>query len=135
MVKFSAILGFLSCIYHYVHQIYLSVYRSIYQSITYTPINNPEDIYIYYIYPSNIYVSIHLAIYLYGVCVSEELFIRVRSSRPEVFLRICVLKLCSKFIGEQPCPIVICAKQLYWNRTSASVLFCKFAAYFQKAFS
>ena len=27
------------------------------------------------------------------------------------------------------------AKQLYWNRTSACVFFCRFAAYFQKTFS
>ena len=47
LLKFSAILGFLSCVYHYVHQIYLSIYRSIYQSITYTPVNNPEDKNIY----------------------------------------------------------------------------------------
>ena len=37
---------------------------------------------------------------------------KVRSSHPEVFL-----------------------KQLYWNRTSACVFSCKFAAYFQNTFS
>ena len=52
-----------------------------------------------------------------------------RSSRPEVFLRKGVLKICHKFTGEHPC------KQLYWNRTSAWVFSCKFAAYFQNTFS
>ena len=54
-----------------------------------------------------------------------------RSSRPEVFLRNDVLKLCSKFTGERPCRSAISIKFL-WNRTSAWVFSCKFAAYFQK---
>ena len=54
-----------------------------------------------------------------------------RSSRPEVFLRNDVLKLCSKFTGERPCRSAISIK-LLWNRTSAWVFSCKFAAYFQK---
>ena len=48
-----------------------------------------------------------------------------RSSHPEVFLGKGVLKICSKFTGEH---------QLYWNRTSAWVFSCKFAAYFKKSF-
>ena len=55
-----------------------------------------------------------------------------------------VLKICSKFTGEHPCrkiyrrtPMPKCdfnkaAKQLYWNRTSAWVFSCKFAACFPK---
>ena len=54
-----------------------------------------------------------------------------RSSRPKVFLRNDVLKLCSKFTGERPCRSAISIK-LLWNRTSAWVFSCKFAAYFQK---
>ena len=45
-----------------------------------------------------------------------------RSSRPEVFLRKGVLKICHKFTGEHPC-------------RSAWVFSCKFAAYFQNTFS
>ena len=36
----------------------------------------------------------------------------IRSSRPEVFLRKCVLKICSKFTGEHPCRSVISIKLL-----------------------
>ena len=60
-----------------------------------------------------------------------------RSSHPEVFLGKSVLKICSNFTGEHPCrsdfnkvPL-----QRYWNRTSAWVFSCKFAAYFQNTFS
>ena len=55
---------------------------------------------------------------------------RNRSSRPEVFLRKGVLKLCSKFTGERPCRSAISIK-LLWNRTLAWVFSCKFAAYIQ----
>ena len=51
-----------------------------------------------------------------------------RSSPPKVFLGKGVLKICSKFT-EHPCQIVI-----YWNRTSACVFSCKFAAYFLNTF-
>ena len=56
-----------------------------------------------------------------------------RSRHPEVFLGKGVLKICSKFTGEHPCRSAI-VKQLYWNRTSAWVFCCKFAAYFQNTF-
>ena len=63
-----------------------------------------------------------------------------RSSRPEVFLRKVVLKICSKFTGDHPCRKAISiksnvTKQRYWNRTSARVFSCKFAVYFQNTFS
>ena len=45
-----------------------------------------------------------------------------RSSRPEVFLRRRVLKICSKFTGEHPCRS--------WNRTSAWVFPCIFSEHF-----
>ena len=51
-----------------------------------------------------------------------------RRSYPGVFLRKSVLKVCSKFTGEHQL-------QLYCNCTSLWVFFCKFAAYFQNAFS
>ena len=35
---------------------------------------------------------------------------RLRSSRPEVFLRKGILKICSKFIGEHPCRSAILLK-------------------------
>ena len=59
------------------------------------------------------------------------------SSRPEEFLGKTVLKICSKFTGEQPCrsAILIQLLQLYWNHTSAWVFSRKFAAYFQNNFS
>ena len=53
---------------------------------------------------------------------------KLRSSHPEVFPEKSVLKICSKFTGEHTCWVAL---QLYWNRTSAWVLFCKFAVYFQ----
>ena len=64
---------------------------------------------------------------------------KLRSSHPEVFPGKCVLKICSKFTGEHTCWSAISIKldfnkvalQLYWNRTSAWVLLCKFAVYFQ----
>ena len=37
----------------------------------------------------------------------------IRSSRPEIFLRKCVLKISSKFTGEHPCRSVISIKLLY----------------------
>ena len=61
---------------------------------------------------------------------------RYRSSRPEVFLRKGVLKICSKFTGEHPCRSAISINlQLYQNHILEWVLCCKFAAYFQKTFS
>ena len=57
---------------------------------------------------------------------------RNRSSRPKVFLRKGILKLCSKCTGEHPCGRAISIK-LLWNRTSAWVFSCKFAAYFQNS--
>ena len=45
-----------------------------------------------------------------------------------------VLKICSKFTGGHPCRSVISIRQLYWNRISACVFTCKFAAYFQNTF-
>ena len=39
-----------------------------------------------------------------------SLFRRQRSSRPEVFLEKGVLKICSKFTGEQPCQSVVSIK-------------------------
>ena len=53
-----------------------------------------------------------------------------RSSRPELFLGKCVLKICIKFTGEH---------NTYWrsaisNLTSAWVFSCNFAAYFQNNF-
>ena len=42
-----------------------------------------------------------------------------RSSRPEVFLRKDVFKICSKFIGEHPCPSAISTKlQSIWTAAS-----------------
>ena len=59
-----------------------------------------------------------------------------RNSHPEVFLGKRVLKICSRFTGENPCRSAISVKlQLYWNRTSAWVFSCKSAAYFQNTFS
>ena len=49
-----------------------------------------------------------------------------------------VLKICSKFTGEDPCGSAVPVKlllQIYWNHTSAWVFSCKFAAYFQNSFS
>ena len=58
-----------------------------------------------------------------------------RSSRPEVFLRKSVLKICSKITGEHPCRSVYSIKLqstlICWNHTSAWVFSCKFATYFQ----
>ena len=51
----------------------------------------------------------------------------------EVFLRKGLRKIYSKFTGEHPYNKV--AKQVYWNRTSALVFFCKFAVFFQNTFS
>ena len=62
----------------------------------------------------------------------------VRGSRPEVFFRKGVLKICSKFTWEHPCQSLISIKllnQLYWNYTSAWVFSSKFAAHFQNNFS
>ena len=56
-----------------------------------------------------------------------------RSSRPEVFLRKGVLKVCRKFTGEREEQSK--AKQLYWNHTSAWVFSCKFATIVQNTFS
>ena len=50
----------------------------------------------------------------------------IGSSRPEVFLGKGVLKICSKFTGEQQCRSVI--------HTSVWLFSCKFAAYFQNTF-
>ena len=59
-----------------------------------------------------------------------------RSSRPEVFLRKGVLKICSKFTGEHPYRSVISIKlQSNWNQTSAWVFSCKLTAFFQNTFS
>ena len=61
----------------------------------------------------------------------------IRSSSPEVFFRKGVLKVCSKFAKEHPYRSVISIKflkQLYWNRFSAWVFSCKFAAYFRTPF-
>ena len=69
-----------------------------------------------------------------------------RSSPPEVFLGKGILKICSKFTGENmqqiyrrtpmlKCDFNIVALQLYWNHTSAWVSSCKLAAYFQNTFS
>ena len=69
----------------------------------------------------------------YGV---KHVFVRIRSSRPEVFLRKAVLKLRNKFTGEHPCRSVISIKlQRNWNHTSARVFSSKYAAYFQNTFS
>ena len=61
----------------------------------------------------------------------------VRSSRPEVFLVKGVLKICTKFTGEQSSRSVISIKLQskfidIWNQTSAWLFLCKFAAYFTK---
>ena len=58
-----------------------------------------------------------------------------RSSRPEVFLRKGVLKICSKFTGEHACRSVISIKLLITLQHRASVFSCKFPAYFQNTFS
>ena len=59
---------------------------------------------------------------------------KVKSSRPEVFLRTGVLKICSK--APMPkCDFNKVAKRLNWNRTSAWVFSCKFSTYFQNTFS
>ena len=61
----------------------------------------------------------------------------VRSSHSEVFLK----KRCSENMQQiyrrtsmLKCDFIKVVKQLYWNRTSARVLSCKFAAYFQNTF-
>ena len=80
--------------------------------------------------------------YLTKIIIKNRLLAtEFRSSPPEVFLGESVLKICSKltgehpykFTGKQPCQNVIL--QLYWNHTSAWVLFCKSATYFQNTFS
>ena len=43
---------------------------------------------------------------------SWKLLTSFRSSHPEVFLRKVILKICSKFPGEHPCPSVISIKLL-----------------------
>ena len=63
---------------------------------------------------------------------------RSRSSHPEVVLAKGILKIYSKSTGEHLWRSAISIKilkQLYWKYTSAWVLFCKFAAYFQNIFS
>ena len=63
-----------------------------------------------------------------------ESSIKYRSSLPEVFLGKGVLKICSKIYRRTSmpkCDFNKVLKQLYWNHTSAWVLFCRFAAYFQ----
>ena len=50
-----------------------------------------------------------------------------RRGHPEVFLESGVLYLFSKYRG-------VIAKRLYWNRISAWVFYCGFAAYFRGAF-
>ena len=51
-----------------------------------------------------------------------------RSSYPRVFLGKGALEICSKFTGEHPC------RSMISNSTSALVLSCKLAAYFQSTF-
>ena len=58
-----------------------------------------------------------------------------RSSRPEVFFRKGVLKICSKFTGEHACRSVISIKLFITLQHRSSVFSCKFAAYFQNTFS
>ena len=54
-----------------------------------------------------------IASVLQETCSSRaELVCRNRSSRPEVFLRKGILKICSKFTGERPCRSVILIKLL-----------------------
>ena len=61
---------------------------------------------------------------------------RCRGSHPEVFLgKGVIMKICSKFTGEQPCQSVISIKLFYWNRTSAWGFSSKLATYFQNTFS
>ena len=55
----------------------------------------------------------------------------VRCSRPRVFLRKGVLKICSKCSGEH-LALEHLALQLYWTRTSAWVFSCKFVALFSE---
>ena len=57
--------------------------------------------------------------------------VKSRSNQSEVFLGKGVLKIYSKFTGENP---YRSAKQLYWHHSSAWVFSCKFAAYFQNTF-
>ena len=73
-------------------------------------------------------------------------YTRYTSSQLEVFLGKGVLKICSKFTGEHSCRGAISiklqsmprcdfnkvAKLLYWTRTSALVLSCKFAKHLFK---
>ena len=70
--------------------------------------------------------------------VKNILLILSRSTFLEVFLGKGVLKICSKFTWENPGGNVISIKllfkvafRLYWDRTSAGVFSCKFAAYVQ----
>ena len=58
-------------------------------------------------------------------------FKRFRSSRLQVFLGKSVLKVCSKLWYATFNNVTL---QLCWNRTSAWVFSCKFAAYFQNTF-
>ena len=67
-----------------------------------------------------------ILLFFYSCCL--------RSSHPQVFLVKGILKICSKFAGEHPCRSATSMKQPYWNRTSAWVLSCKFAAHFQNSF-
>ena len=61
------------------------------------------------------------------------------SSHPDVSLEKGILKICSKFTGDDPCQSVISkckvGLQLYWNRTSARMFSCRFTEYFQNTFS
>ena len=55
-------------------------------------------------------VYILLQIYSYGFSFSSAIIRKARGSRPEVFLRKGVLKICSKFTGEHPCWSVVSIK-------------------------
>ena len=57
----------------------------------------------------SIYIIIQLSLLL---SFSKYIPLRHRSSRPEVFLRKGVLKICSKFKGEHPCQSAISTKFL-----------------------
>ena len=59
-------------------------------------------------FPTTAYITAILILWIFSDNFS--FFIIFRSSRPELFLRKGVLKICSKFIGEHPCRRVISIK-------------------------
>ena len=86
-----------------------------------------EKVHVYLsLYSLTLLAKSKFSIFASVVFLSDYLHHLYRSNPPEVFLGKGVLKICGKYTGEYPC--------LYWNRTSAWLFSCKFAAYFQSTF-